>query len=140
AGSFRTAFASDGESLRTPQSILRYSVTDGVDPAWAVKGYLDDAVYASTLAIQRNGRVLAGGRFSELAGGIQTNLARVLPDGSMDFGLRAEPNGAVHAILNRAATGIWDSTRRHVAWLTAAGRDRPGVDYARLSELSGRIH
>ncbi len=54
----------------------------------------------NALALQADGRILAGGLFGTFNGLPQNNLARLSPDGALDatFGSGTGPNGAVHGL------------------------------------------
>ena len=77
------------------------SAADGFDPD------VNGAVFA--LATQPDGKILVGGQFSTVRGFPRNNLARLLPDGTLDESFNPNPNGPVRAILiqtdNRIVVG-----------------------------------
>ncbi len=60
----------------------------------------DDKV--SSLAVQADERILVGGKFTKLAGGMRNGLGRVNPDGSLDVGFTGQPGGSMTAVSTLA--------------------------------------
>lgn len=49
------------------------------------------------IAVQSDGKILIGGRFTSVAGSLRTNLARLNPDGSLDSPFTAAADFSVYA-------------------------------------------
>ena len=77
-------------------------VVDGsLDPAFAP--LIESASTSSTphvvaLARQSDGKILVGGFFAKVNGVSRSNLARLLPDGTLDTSFAPNPTGAVHCL------------------------------------------
>ena len=107
-------------------AVCGQSPLDGFDP---------DAQPFSVLAVatQSDGKILIGGGFSTIMGGLRYRIARINTDGTLDinFNATATSNGSVRAILG--TTGWKDFRRRRFQyhWRTAAHRHR------RLDPITG---
>jgi uncharacterized delta-60 repeat protein len=55
----------------------------------------------NAVALQVDGRILVGGRFTTVAGQSRSNLCRLWPDGALDAGFNCQTDGAVENILVR---------------------------------------
>lgn len=138
-GTFLSAFAPDGRSVRTAPPLFRYTADVGVDETWHPRGVVSDDRYIAALSIQRDGYIVAGGQFGDIAGIERQNVARFAADGSIDTSFPLRSDGAVNALFDRVPTGIWDTLRSPVAWLNPLGQDLAGANYSQLSHLSGRV-
>ncbi|MCF3651112.1 delta-60 repeat domain-containing protein [Synoicihabitans lomoniglobus] len=138
-GTFGAIYSDDDRSVRTEPPVVVYGTESGVDIAWNTRADVDPDRYIGALTVQRSGQILAGGRFDGLAGSSWENVLRFTAQGSIDgsFALRAD--GAVHTLIDRVPSGIWDTLRSPVAWMAADGLDFAGANYAHLSALSGRV-
>jgi uncharacterized delta-60 repeat protein len=85
---------------RTNLARLNPDGTPDTDFAPAVTGGTYPTVYS--LALQTDGKILVGGYFSAVAGQPRANLARLMPDGSLDSGFNA---GASSSVYGLAAQG-----------------------------------
>ena len=85
-------------SGQTAGRIARLSATGALDPSFNAGQGTDAPILA--LAIQPDGRILAGGQFSTVNGQFVPRLVRLNPDGSIDtsFAQGAGPDGAVRSI------------------------------------------
>ncbi|WP_414662592.1 hypothetical protein [Horticoccus sp. 23ND18S-11] len=96
------------------------SSIDGFDPD------VDGVVLS--LVLQPDGKVLVAGQFSTVRGVPRSNLARLLPDGSLDAAFNPNPNGPVRAVVlqadNRIVVGGDFTTLQPNATGTAANRGR----------------
>lgn len=138
-GAFRVFYSTADRSVRTTTSLVRYAPS-GVDTtAWATTASVDPARYVSALTVQRTGHVLAAGRFDDIGGVARQNVARFTADGSVLSSFNLRSDGAVHALLDRVETGIWDDLRSNIALLDANGQDLPGANYTQIDDLSGRL-
>jgi uncharacterized delta-60 repeat protein len=87
------------DGISTP-SITRLTTTGTLDPAFSPDpSLLTGSVDA--LALQPNGRILVGGRFTSTAPSAASNLIRLLASGQTDdtFAATAEPSSQVNTIL-----------------------------------------
>lgn len=78
---------------------LRRFLADGTsDPAFDVvfNSFQDRSV--ETMVIQRDGRILVGGKFDLLSGQPRRNLGRLNPDGSLDDSFTAETDATVRVV------------------------------------------
>ncbi len=70
----------------------------------------DSSAVVSSIALQADGKILLGGRFERVAGESRNNLARLLPNGSVEsretFHPGDGPNGSVNALLVKQDGGI----------------------------------
>ena len=129
-----TSFTYNGGVTRT--GVVRLLADGSVDPSWVnlnTNGGFNGTILGA--AVQSDGRVLVGGQFTTLNGTAQTNLARLLPDGSLDTSFAVGTlNGQVNAILvipgtpgsesvmiGGAFTTYGGTTRNRVARLTSTG-------------------
>jgi uncharacterized delta-60 repeat protein len=92
AGNFRTL----GGQPRAGLGRLNADGTldSGFDP-----GVGGNYPYVFTLAVQANGKILAGGTFASLGGQARNGLARINADGTPDLCLNANPDGPVYALV-----------------------------------------
>jgi uncharacterized delta-60 repeat protein len=99
----------------------------------------DDDVYA--LAVQADGKVIVGGRFTALAGQARNGIGRLNADGTLDTGFDPGADGEVHSLAvqtdGKILIGGWFSTlggqaRSGIARLNADGSldtgFNPGTD------------
>lgn len=78
--------------------IARLDIVGALDPAFAPISGADDTIY--TLALQTDGRIIAGGAFSTYDGEPRRGIARVNADGTLDntFNPGAGVDGIVYAL------------------------------------------
>jgi uncharacterized delta-60 repeat protein len=93
----------------------------------------------NALAVQPDGKVIAGGDFADLGGAKSTNLARYRAEGGPDpdFSTSLATDGPVHAVVVRPNGAPVPSQLRGFAWLNADGTLRAG--FAPANNLSGEI-
>jgi uncharacterized delta-60 repeat protein len=84
------------------KTLVRLLPNGIADPGFHAGLSLDSEVCA--LALQPDGKIVVGGRFSRIGGVARQHLARLQPDGSVDLGFdpRATLAGAVRALLVQA--------------------------------------
>ena len=84
----------------------------------------------SAIAIQADGRVIVGGKFTQLGGTIRSRLARLHADGTLDLSFPAEANDEVQALVIQPDSSILvrgkftrlgNQTRNYLARLRADG-------------------
>ncbi len=120
--------------------VARLTAAGQVDPAFDPGSGPGRSVHALLVASSSGGeRILAGGTFTNWSGTGARHLVRLLADGSPDptwLG-RAQPNGAVHALVRAADGSIYLAgaftevdglPRRRVARLDAEGQLDPAFD------------
>lgn len=102
AGSYEVVISNALGSIRSwPASVLVHaSPADGFDPR--MREVLPGPTYAPAdvraLAIQPDGRFLAGGRFSDIGGATRFDLARFQPGGALDTTFQPATRGAVNRL------------------------------------------
>ncbi len=72
------------------------SLDSGFSPAVGGSGYHYPSV--NSLALQADGKILVGGRFTTLGGQACTNIGRLNPDGSLDSTFNPGANGSIVAL------------------------------------------
>ena len=86
--------------------------------------------YVFSLAVQADGRILAGGDFTSLGGQTRNRIARLAPDGALDSGFDPGANGTVVSLVPQADrkilvggrfTRLGGQTRNYLARLNADG-------------------
>jgi uncharacterized delta-60 repeat protein len=82
---------------QTRSNLARVNADGTLDQGFnsAVGGH---SPFLDALALQPDGRIIAGGNFKEVAGQSRSNLARLNPDGTLDPGFRPEPDGWVQTL------------------------------------------
>jgi uncharacterized delta-60 repeat protein len=90
-----------------------------------------------SLLLQPDGKILAGGFFDSLAGGVSSNLCRLNVDGSCDTNFSCNPNDAVRTIAMQSDgaiiiggdfTAVNGQPHNHIARLTANGSPDPSFN------------
>lgn len=81
-----------------PRNLVRLHPDGSIDGTFQTGAGPNDVV--TGIALQADGKVLVGGRFTEFAGVASPGIARLNPDGSVDtsFSAGAAPDGSVTAI------------------------------------------
>ncbi|HYG36263.1 MAG TPA: delta-60 repeat domain-containing protein, partial [Clostridia bacterium] len=72
----------------------------------SVEGSYPNSPVVDTLAVQPDGKILVGGRFSSLGGQPRCNLGRLNVDGSVDMTFAPEANDRVYGVTVQADGGI----------------------------------
>lgn len=112
----------NGDPVRT------FRVQVGADYAGAV----------NSLSFQIDGQVLAGGTFTDLAGGSNTHLARFSATGTPDATFAPRPDGTVHTLLVQPES-VPGGRGKLFAWLNPNGGYYPDFALTSISHLSGQI-
>jgi uncharacterized delta-60 repeat protein len=94
AGDF-DRLAPNGGSTKTRNHIARLEADGRLDQTLNLNA-VGQSVY--TTAIQRDGKILIGGRFSSVLGVMRNNIARLNGDGTLDTAFNPNANGDVNAI------------------------------------------
>ena len=94
----------------TPRRYLARLKSDGsLDPSFDISTGPDGVI--DSVAVQADGRLLVGGKFSNFAGAPRTRLARLLADGTLDdsltSGMASEVGTTVNALAVQADGTIW---------------------------------
>jgi uncharacterized delta-60 repeat protein len=119
--------------------IARVLPTGAVDSAFnpAISGQFSAQINA--VAIQTDGKVIAGGVFAGYGGSTSSNIARFLSDSSPDTAFIPSINGPVNAIL-APPTGESVATQSNgFAWLTSTGRLNSSFVSTIESRLTGQV-
>ncbi|HVU33096.1 MAG TPA: delta-60 repeat domain-containing protein [Opitutaceae bacterium] len=115
-----------GPGSGTGTRIIRLNSDGSVDSSFATVSF-PGATDVQTLSLQTNGSIMVAGSFTSIGGASISNLARLLPNGSIDTTFNPAVNGAVTAIAlqsdGRLAIGG--------AFNTVGGLQRVGI--ARLA-------
>jgi uncharacterized delta-60 repeat protein len=101
AGGAFTNFAGQGRRALVRLNIGKAGYVDGsLDTGFhpLIEGAGTATPHVRALALQDDGKILAGGSFARAGGAVRANVARFHPDGSLDEGFRPDPNGPVHSI------------------------------------------
>ncbi len=109
----------------------------------------------STLAVQADGKILAGGGFTNIAGVVRNRIARLHPDGTLDTGFNPNANGSVSTLAVQADgkiliggefTFMGGTARNRIARLNPDGTLDTGFDpnaggsvYAIAIQSDGKI-
>lgn len=112
-------FTSVGADSRV--HLARLSPVGAADPAFNLAVSGNTAVSVSALALQSDGKVVAGGAFSGYGGSSGQNLARFLSDGSPDSLFSADVNGSVNTILVPPLSVAVSTQSNGLASLTGSG-------------------
>ncbi|MBI4659782.1 MAG: delta-60 repeat domain-containing protein [Verrucomicrobia bacterium] len=102
------------------------SLDPAFDPGSGANGPIN------SIALQRDGKVLVGGEFTQFGGVPREGIARIGADGRVDpaFEVRSGPNGIVHTLVTQGGgrilvggefTGFGTIPRMHLARLTTTG-------------------
>ena len=133
------AFTAVGATLRA--NLARLNTDGTVDASFDAGAGPAPAAFVTTLALERDGRIVVGGRFATLGGGVATgvrqNIGRLLPGGALDSTFAAGLAGTDPASIVTAALPLTtgrillggisvaaahaDGTPRHLVRVTAAG-------------------
>ncbi|ANB18815.1 delta-60 repeat domain-containing protein [Dokdonella koreensis] len=119
----------DGNGVSTIE-VVRFQADGAIDPGFSRPAI--DSTYGSisALALESDGSLLIGGRFTSVSGAPRSGLARLHADGTHDAGFDVAVDADVMAIQvlpdGRIVIGGWFTTvqgaaRSHVARLSAAG-------------------
>jgi uncharacterized delta-60 repeat protein len=130
----------------TRRGIARLTVDGELDTAFNLN--LPAGSVVTSIAVQRDGAIVLGGAFSQVAGVARANLARVSSSGVLDTGFNPAPNGRVETLFlqpnNDLLVGgafgtIAGGNRVRVARLNGDGTLDTGFDAA-LSTSITRVH
>ena len=130
----------------TRRGIARLTVDGELDPSFNLN--LPAGSVVTSIVVQRDGAIVLGGAFSQVAGGTRTNLARVSAAGVLDTGFDPAPNGRVETLflqpnndllVGGAFSIIAGGNRVRVARLNSTGSLDTGFD-AGLSTGITRVH
>ncbi|MBS0632647.1 MAG: putative Ig domain-containing protein [Verrucomicrobia bacterium] len=133
----------------TPRPHLaRLNSSGGLDTAFDLAVSGNTNVSFTALAVQADGKVVAGGSFSSFGGSTSRNLARFLPDSAPDATFSADVDGAVNAILVPPLGATLATQSNGLASLTSTGHlntsyssTAPTYNFSALlaSRISGQV-
>ena len=130
----------------TRRGIARLDASGNLDTSFNLN--LPAGSVVTSIVVQRDGAIVLGGAFSQVAGVARANLARVSASGVLDTGFDPAPNGRVETLFlqpnNDLLVGgafgtIAGGTRVRVARLNSTGSLDTGFDAA-LSTGITRVH
>lgn len=93
-------FTSAGGAAR--QCLVRFNADGTLDAAFNVNASSFSVITAYAIAVQPDGKILAGGTFTSLGGVTRNYLARLNTNGTLDTAFNPNPNGGVRAITVQA--------------------------------------
>ncbi|MBL9146096.1 MAG: choice-of-anchor D domain-containing protein [Verrucomicrobiaceae bacterium] len=120
--------------------VLQRVFADGtVDSTFTTPSF-SDAPGLNCMALQADGRILIGGSFSQVHGIARSNLARLMPDGSLDTSFNPAPNAAVNSIaLQTDGKILLGGAFNTVAGVSQTGVVRLNADGTRDASFSVTI-
>lgn len=130
----------------TRRGIARLTVDGELDPSFNLS--LPAGSVVTSIVVQRDGAIVLGGAFSQVAGVARTNLARVSAGGVLDAGFNPAPNGRIETLflqpnndllVGGAFSTIAGGNRVRVARLNGDGTLDATFDAA-LSTTITRVH
>ncbi|MDP3070389.1 MAG: hypothetical protein Q8N18_08880 [Opitutaceae bacterium] len=138
-GGVFTALQPTGRERVARLNFARVAADASVDTAFNASTGGATRAIVNALAVQPDGKVIAGGDFADLGGARTTNLARYRAEGTPDpdFSTSLAVDGPVHAIVVRPNATPVASQLRGLAWLAANGTLRPG--FSSNTVVSGDI-
>jgi hypothetical protein len=123
--------------------LVRLMPGGAVDPGFVIGDGFNNIVEA--LALQADGKILAGGSFTQYAGVERNRLVRLLPQGALDpsFAIGSGANDTVlslliqgeHAVAGGAFTQINGFSQDRLAWLRIQGGDPQPVSPIELLSI-----
>ncbi len=115
--------------------IARLNPDGTLDPSFAATAGGDFDVYS--LALQRNGQILVGGGFTNLAGQLRSGIGRLNTDGSLDYTFNPAAERVIAVLLPDSQKGVYTYPPGCVFSLVvqADGKILAGGDFAKLGGM-----
>ncbi len=130
-----------GSSAPTARThIARITAAGTVDTTFnpSVSGQFSAQINA--LALQSDGKILAGGQFSGFGGSLSTNLTRFLADSSPDTAFVPSIDGPVNALLTPPAGQGVATQSSGFAWLRSDGHLNPNFVSTITNRITGQVN
>jgi uncharacterized delta-60 repeat protein len=140
AGGFSTLQPLGGTPITVSLPIARLNANGTVDTGFFVSAGGSVGSQVNALVVQPNGRVLAGGSFTTLAGATSSNLARFNTDNSADTSFNPAPDGPVNAVAVLSDNTGTASQLQGFSWLDRSGALLPGFKPSANAQLQGQIN
>lgn len=99
---FQTRFATlDAQDrvLLSGNYLVRLTSTGALDTSFGTSGAVATGGYIDSIAVDRDGKILLGGGFSDIEGEAKVRFGRLNSDGSVDTGFTCDANGRVYALM-----------------------------------------
>ncbi|HEY0969004.1 MAG TPA: delta-60 repeat domain-containing protein [Opitutaceae bacterium] len=138
SGRFTAVYGASGSSTPTENHVVRLAADGSVKSSWLISAASGAQIEA--LALQTDGKILVGGRFTDFVGSTATNLLRLYGNGNVDADFRASTDGTVRALLVHAASGAEANRGNAFAWLERNGAFHGGFSIDGTQQLSGRVN
>ncbi len=140
AGRFTSVYNNAGDSVATNSHVSRLSTSLALETSWLPQVSTNSGHEIAALALQADGRLLAGGLFDQVAGRLNTNLVRLYSTGSPDPSFATSTDGRVHALLVQARTASSLARGNTLAWLQNSGAYSDAFSLTAAANLSGRVN
>jgi uncharacterized delta-60 repeat protein len=140
AGGFSALQPLGGTPVTVSLPIARLNANGTVDTGFFVSAGGPAGSQVNALVVQPNGRVLAGGSFTTLAGATSSNLARFNADNSADNSFNPAPDGPVNAMAVLSDNAGTVSQLQGFAWLDRSGALLPSFKPGANVQLQGQIN
>jgi uncharacterized delta-60 repeat protein len=139
-GSFTSLHPAGTAARVTRSTFARLAANGSVDTTFEASAGGSTGAIVNGFAIQPDGKVIAVGSFGDLGGAKSTNIARFLPEGSVDTGFSTSiaADGPVNAVAVRPNGAPVSTQTAGFAWLNPNGTLRAGFSTA--TRLSGEIN
>ena len=140
AGGFTNFTPNGGATTTVSLPIARLNANGTVDTGFVVSAGGAAGSQVSALAVQPDGRILAGGTFTTLAGSSSSNLARFNTDNSADAFFTPAPDGAVNAVAVFSNNNGVASQIPGFSWLNQNGSLVSGFKPNYVVQFQGQIN
>src|ERR1700730_5160333 len=101
-GGVFTTLSPNGGAAVTRNYIARLNPDGTLDTAFVPNFDQNANTWVNAIAVQADGKILAGGQFSTIGGQTRNNIARLKPDGTLDTAFNPNANNDVFAIAVQA--------------------------------------
>ncbi len=139
SGAFTAAYTASGVVTPAEHHLLRLSSAGAVDGSFTLSASNADGAAVTSLALLRTGGVLAGGTFSDAAGGTAHNLVRLSANGDPDTTFITSTDAAVDAVAVQPEAITTAVQPARLAWLGTDGRPAREFAVGAGSSLSGYL-
>ncbi len=145
AGGFATLQALQPDGITRITStvslpIVQLNANGTVDTGFKVSAGGSDGSQVNALAVQPDGRIIAGGTFTTLAGSPSPRLARFHTDNSEDDFFTPSPDGAVNAVAVLSDNGGIASQIPGFSWLNPSGSFVTGFTPNSVVQFQGHMN
>ena len=138
-GAFTTLQPNGGATTIVSLPIARLKADGSVDNGFAVSAGATDGSQVSALVVQPDGRIVAGGAFTALAGATSSNLVRFKTNNAVDTSFIPAPVGSVNALAVLSNNAGIATPLPNFAWIDQVGTLVPGFKPTSEVQLQGQI-